>query len=139
MLVLGLILFVFGAVRLFILFYEWKRDSRIYREGTTARAVVDDRVTYPSEDDLQSSQYKLIAKFTDENGHEHYAKTRGHVCGAESRELMGTGFDVVYLPEDPERALFLVDRKKHVSIWGAAVYGIITMMGFLYLLGLILS
>lgn len=96
--------------------------------------MVDDRVTYPGEDDLQSSQYKLIVKFTDENGHVHYAKSRGHVCGAESRELLGTVFDVVYLPEDPERALFLADRRRHVSPWSVAGYGAVALLGVLFLL-----
>jgi hypothetical protein len=138
MLIPGIILVFFGSAHLAILFYEWRRDRILFSTGTRTTARITDRVTYPDEDELQSSQYRLIGEFTDSDGYTHFVKSRRHACGSESRELMGTGMEVVYLPDDPDRALFALDEEKHISFWAAGGYSLVTAAGlFLVLLSLL--
>lgn len=120
LIVAGIIVAVSGIGRLIILLTDWRHDQRIYRTGTIARAVIVDRITYPDADDLQSSQYRLIARFTDHSGESRFVRSRGHVCGSESRELQGKSTEVFYLPENPEQARFLWDKKDHISYWSLA-------------------
>jgi len=139
MLVLGIIFLVFGAGRLWILIYDWRQDCHLFSEGIRVKARVTDRVTYPNEDELQSSQYRLIADFIDGRGYTKYVKSRRHVCGSRSRELMGSEFEVVYLEENPERARFAFDQEKHISWFGALFYSLITTIGFLFILSSIFT
>ena len=117
LIIAGIIVAVSGIGRLFILLTDWKQDQRIFRTGTIARAEIVDRITYPDADDLQSSQYRLIARFTDHSGENRFVRSRGQLCGSESRELQGKTTDIYFLPESPEQARFLWDKKDHISYW----------------------
>ena len=118
---IGLFLVFSSVMRIVFLILDWKRDQRLFSEGVVVNAVITDRITYPDADDLQSSQYRLIAEYKDERGDKHYVRSRGHMCGAESREMIGRNFDIVYAPDHPEHSIFLADKKAHISYW--AIFG----------------
>jgi hypothetical protein len=139
MLIPGIVFLFFGAVSLFILVYEWKQDCRLFRTGTRTMARITDRITYPDDDNLQSSQWKLIGEFRDRDGRIHHAKSRRHVCGSESRELMGTEMEVVYLEDDPVTARFALDEEKHIGYWAVSAFSLVAIMGILLVLGSIIN
>jgi hypothetical protein len=137
--IIGIILLVLGIGRLLILAYEWQQDCRLFSDGIRTMARVTDRITYPSEDDLQTSQWKLIAEYTDGRGYTFHAKTRRHLCGSVSRELMGTELEVVYLEENPERVRFALDQEKHISYWSLIGSSVLALVGLLLVLSAVLG
>lgn len=139
MLLVGIIISFFGAGRLLLLIYDWRQDCHLFSEGFRTKARVINRVTYPNEDELQSSQYRLIADFKDGEGYTHHVKSRRHMCGSRSRELMATEFEVVYLKENPERARFALDQKKHISWFGVIIYSLTVAAGILFILSSIFT
>jgi len=139
MLLVGIIFSLFGAVRLLLLIYDWRQDCHLFSEGFWTKARVINRATYPNEDELQSAQYRLIAEFEDGEGNTHHVKSRRHVCGSRSRELMATEFEVVYLIDSPERARFALDQEKHISWLGVIIYSITAAAGILFILSSIFT
>jgi len=139
MLIPGIVFLLFGAVHLVILVYEWKQDRHLFGTGTRTTARITDRITYPDDDNLQSSQWKLIGEFRDRDGQIHHAKSRRHVCGSESRELMGTDMEVVYLEDDPVMARFALDEEKHISYWAVLGLALVAAAGLLMVLGSIIN
>ncbi len=135
----GIIFLVFGAGRLWMLIYNWRQDCHLFSEGISTKACVTNRVTYPNEDELQSSQYRLIADFKNGEGHTYHVKSRRHVCGSRSRELMGTEFEVVYLEKKPERARFMLDQEKNISWVGLILYSLTAVAGILFIMNSILT
>lgn len=133
-LAVGLFLAVSSIARVVFLVLDWKRDCRTFAEGISVDAVITDRITYPNADDLQSSQYRLIAEYKDSSGETHFVRSRGHLCGAESREMIGKEFEVVYSRDNPEQAIFTADRKKHISYWAIAGNSIAFLAGSLLVL-----
>lgn len=136
---IGIILLIFGAGRLWILIYDWRQDCHLFSKGIRTKARVINRVTYPNEDELQSSQYRLIADFKDGEEHTNHVKSRRHVCGSHSRELMGTEFEIVYLKENPERARFVLDQEKHITWTGIIFYPLVAVAGILFILSSIFA
>lgn len=139
MLLIGIILLVFGVGRLFVLVYEWRQDCSLFREGVRTIGRVSDRVTYPSEYEPQTSQYRIIADFTDGKGYTNFVKSRKHMCGSRSRDLMGTELEVVYLEENPKRARFAFDQEKHISWCGLIFYSLAAVVGILFILSSIFN
>ena len=139
MLLVGIILSFFGTGRLLLLIYDWRQDCHLFSEGFRTKALVINRVTYPNEDELQSSQYRLIADFIDDEGNTHHVKSRRQMCGSHSRELMATEFEIVYLKENPERARFALDQKKHINWFGVVIYSLVAATGILFILSSIFT
>lgn len=139
MLLIGIILLIFGAGRLWILIYDWQQDCHLFSKGIRTKASMIDRITYPNEDELQSSQYRIIADFTDTKGYTNFVKSRRHVCGSRSVELMGTELEVVYLEDNPERARFALDQEKHISWSGVIFYSLAAIAGILFILSSIFT
>ena len=129
--IVGIILLLFGAGQLFFLVYEWKRDCRLFSSGIRTTARITDRTTYPNEDEIQSSQYRLIGEFTDPDEHTHFVKSRKYACGAESRKMLGSEMEIVFLEENPETARFAQDEEKHISYWGLLGYSLTALAGIL--------
>ena len=134
MLVAGVLLMVFGAGRIALELYDLRREKRLFREGLIANATVSGRVTYPNDDQLQSSQYRLLGQFRDEDGVLHYVKSVRHASGAHSRELQGRSFKVYYLPEEPDFCRFDFDRRRMPDLLETAIMGILAAVGVLLVL-----
>lgn len=136
---IGSYLFLSGILRVVFRVQEWRREKELCETGLRTTGRIIDRVTYPQVDDLQSSQYRLIAEFADENGDKHHVRSRGHMCGSESRKAIGSSFDIMYRKNHPEKSMFLSDRRSGVSIWTIAGNTISVLFGALLLLSQMLS
>ncbi|RKZ09118.1 hypothetical protein DRQ25_07430 [Candidatus Fermentibacteria bacterium] len=139
MLIIGIILLIYGAGRLLVLIHDWRQDCSLFRDGVRTMGRVSDRATYPSQNEPQTSQYLLIAEFIDGKGYTNFVKSRRHVCGSRSRELMGTELEVVYLEENPERARFAFDQEKHISWCGVIFYSLAAIAGILFIMSSIFT
>ncbi len=130
-LILGVIFVLIGLVQTFISLHEWFRDKMLLRTGSETNGTVIDEVTYPSDDNLQTGQYRYIVRYFVDNSAYHVSSR----FSGRKHEYLKRYVPIVYDPAFPERSRFKYDRDlrhdvlKHVLILaigvGLVIYGLL--------------
>ncbi len=107
MLLAGFIFMVLGLPQILFSLWEWRKDEKLLRTGKRTEGIIENSVTYPDDDSLQSGQHRYHAFFLDGDGIRRCAKSR--FADSFPSGLMGRHVTVVYDPEDPERSRFVED------------------------------
>jgi len=127
-LLLGIILFVFGAGWFAIRRYEKRQDLRLVKDGLRVTGEVVEVVTHPQEDDMQTGQYKLVVDYV-VGRYTHTVKSRdGSVNWAGE---IGKHYVVLVDPDDPDKARLEMDAGRGLWSFG---YLLVAVLGALMIL-----